>query len=364
MDGFAFGVGPVDDLDFLQDRDLTQATLAYDAQLGPRVRQRVSLGTADESLGGSDPTDPFNNFRIESRITEASSQTDLALSGSQVLTLGAGVEEREGANLGSFDESSTLTSVYALHRWSPGSRWHLSAGGRWDDDSASQDEVTGRITLARILGSGTRLHGSAGSGFRTPTFNEQFFPGAGNPDLVPESSEGFDLGVEQTWGGGRVVWDATAFYQTFDDLIVFDLSTFTFENVAEAESRGVETSVRWRASEDFELQGSYTWNDTEDLRSNRPLARRPEHRASVLAVFEPTARRRGTASVVAVRDRIESDGLPLDDYERLDVSLEYRVNEHLRPWVRLDNLLDEDYEEVRGFTTPGFRALVGLKASM
>lgn len=54
----------------------------------------------------------------------------------------------------------------------------------------------------------------------------------------------------------------------------------------------------------------------------------------------------------------------MDDYERVDLSLEYRATRHLAPYVRLENLLDEDYEEVNGFTTPGFQGVVGVRVGM
>jgi vitamin B12 transporter len=365
LDGFAFGVGPVDDLNFLQDRELTVASLAYEQAVSGRFRQRLSLGVADESLRGSDPDDLFNNFAIESTAAEATSLSDFAVTPDDVLTVGLSVERREASNVGAFDESSTLRSAFVQQRFRVRDRLHLAVGARHDDDSIAGGETTYRVAGAYVVpATGTRLHGSVGTGFRAPTFNERFFPGAGNPALSPETSRGVDFGIEHRFGNGRAVADLTAFDQRYDDLVVFDLTSFSFANVAEAASRGVESSLRLTATDRLELAASYTWNDTEDEATGLQLARRPEHRATALVIFEPTTRLRGTASLVAARERIDSDGLPLEDYERVDLSLDYRWGEHLRPYVRLDNLLDEDYEEIRGFTTPGRTVLVGVKASL
>jgi vitamin B12 transporter len=54
----------------------------------------------------------------------------------------------------------------------------------------------------------------------------------------------------------------------------------------------------------------------------------------------------------------------MDDYERLDLAARYRLARHLEPYLRIDNLLDEDYEEVNGFTTPGRVLVLGLRAEM
>ena len=53
----------------------------------------------------------------------------------------------------------------------------------------------------------------------------------------------------------------------------------------------------------------------------------------------------------------------LDDYERVDLALQYRLGEHYEPYLRVENLFDEDYEEVTRFTSPGVQAVVGLSVT-
>ena len=57
---------------------------------------------------------------------------------------------------------------------------------------------------------------------------------------------------------------------------------------------------------------------------------------------------------------IDSDGTEMDDYERLDLSAEYELTPRLTPYLRVENLFDQDYEEVPGYTARGITALVGL----
>ncbi len=111
----------------------------------------------------------------------------------------------------------------------------------------------------------------------------------------------------------------------------------------------------------MELEASHTWSETEDLATGLPLARRPKHRSTLDLYFRPAPRLRGSASLIAVADRIDSDGSALDDYQRLDLSLGYELEGgHLEPYLRVENLFDEEYEEIDGFTTPGALAVVGL----
>lgn len=365
LDGFTFGVGPTDDPNYLQSHSLTQVAVELSKPVTSAWRQELTVGTVEDHLVGEDPDTPFQAFDVRTRVSEVSTRSDLRLSPGNRLLAGYTYERREAENAGAFDESFDLSSAFANHRWAWRERLFVTAGLRHDDASGFGSKTTYRGTGAFLVpGRGTRLHASFGTGFRVPTFNELFFPGAGNTDLGPESSEGWDAGVEQTLLGGRLRFDLTAFGNRFDDLIVFDLATFAFANVARAESRGVELTAQAAPSERWDAAASWTWNETEDLATGEPLSRRPEHRGTLAVSGRLSERLRATATVLAVADRIDSDGSPMDDYERLDLAAEYRLGRSLRPYLRIDNLLDEDYEEVNGFTTPGRTVLVGLRAEL
>jgi vitamin B12 transporter len=51
----------------------------------------------------------------------------------------------------------------------------------------------------------------------------------------------------------------------------------------------------------------------------------------------------------------------LDTYTLVNVTANYSATERLDIYVRLDNLLDDDYEEVFGFQTLGFGANLGFR---
>ena len=63
---------------------------------------------------------------------------------------------------------------------------------------------------------------------------------------------------------------------------------------------------------------------------------------------------------MSINDRIDSTGLSMDDYNRVDLSLRYQALDWLWPYVRVENLYDEDYEEVPGFESPGSTFMVGV----
>ena len=359
IDGFDFVLGPVDDLNRIQKREAATGSVRLAKQLG-RVKQSFLVGFHDDELTGSDPDDVFSNFVIDSRTLEFTTQSDVELAENDVLTLGFSYEEREGESVGNFDEKLDISSFFVQNAFDWKDRFFLSAGARYDEHSEFGDETTYHVAGAWKASEVTRVHTSFGTGFKAPTLVDLYFPFFSNPALEPETSTSWDVGIEQKFADGAIVIDVTWFDTEFDDLIVFDFVTYLPQNIGEAESKGLEVTVDYRPDERFQLTASHTWNETEDLSTGLQLARRPENRSTLNLYFRPTERWRANATLIAVSDRIDSDTSALEDYERVDLTVQYRASENFEPYLRVENLFDEEYEEVRGFSSTGSQAVVGL----
>lgn len=361
LDGF--DTAPVDDPNYVQTRRLSVASLDVAKPLASFWDLRVRAGANEERVEGKDPDTFFNNYDIRSRLRRLGVESDFRLGAAGTLVAGASTERRDGKNAGSYDRSLDVDSVYLQSSWAVRDRLFLTAGGRHDGNSRFGGKTTYRVTGSALLPGSWRLIGSAGTGFRAPSFDELFFPFFGNPSLRPENSFGADLGIEKQFqiGGGALTVGVTLFDNRLRDLIDFDFQTSTFNNVRRAEARGAEVTVRSELRSGLALQAGYTYTDSEDRDSGLQLARRPRHRWTLLAAFDPGGRVQGTASLVAVEHRIDSSGLPMDDYQRVDVSLQVRAFRWLTPYLRIQNLLDQKYEEIAGYTTPRRSAFLGVR---
>ena len=387
LDGFAFGVGPVDDPNYELDRQAVYANLRFEKPVTERWTQHLRVGTAREDLAASDPDTPFQAFSTDTVVTDAVLRSDLVLlrggegagstdssstgtgntgtGNSDTLSLGAGWEERRGEAAGSFDETVEVTSAFAENRFAWRDRLFLTTGVRYDDHSAFGSETTWRGTASWLAG-GARFHGSYGTGFKAPTFNELYFPGFGNPALEAETSEGWDLGVELAGSGaagtpGAWAADVTWFDNDYENLIGFDFTTFRADNISDARARGVESWLTVPLAAGLDTRVNYTWTDSQDRASGDPLPRRPEHRAAVTALWDPAGRWDASLALVAVADRVDSDGSELDDYQRLDLTAGYAVSDPLTVYLRIDNALDDDSAEIAGYTTPGAVVSLGVR---
>jgi vitamin B12 transporter len=362
LDAFVFPVGLVDDPNYRQERRGAIGSFQLEKRLGPRWTQRLRLGVADEETRTRDP-DPEPSFHRSAFLgttIDAEIAADVVLGGGHALSAGYVVERRRGEQADAFDVEADLHSLYLEDRFA----WRglaLAVGARHDDHSVFGGETTFRGTAAWRLGETTRFHASYGTGFKAPTFVDLYFPFFGNPELAPETSESWDLGVERSWRGGRLVGDLTAFAARYDDLITFDTRTFLAANVARAEAEGVEATLAWRPGPAWGLTGAYTLTDSADLASGELLPRRPRHAASLTLDLAPVPRWSAVATLVAVADRIDSDGRRLADTERLDAVVDYAWTPRLGGYLRLENLFDDEGEEVGGYAAPGASAAVGLR---
>jgi vitamin B12 transporter len=363
VDGIGLGIGPTDDPNAVEEREGVIASLNVSTPVAMWWENIIHAGISSDELVGMDPDSEFGNFKIDNRNINANWQANLLPTDNNILSIGYSFEERSGESKGSFNEDVTIHSVYIQDQWNHDESLFAAVGARTDDHSEFGGESTFRGTLAHHAGAtGLRLHGSVGTGFKAPTLSDLFFSGFGNPDLDPETSVGIDAGIEYVFFKESVVIDVTYFHNEFDDLISFDVTTSRPENISEAEAKGIELSANAMLGNQAELDLSYTYMDSEDKTTGAQLPRRPGHSGAILASMSPTEEFRSYARLLIVRERIDSDGSAMDNYERLDLNVEYVMNEHIFPYVRFENVLDHDYEEVNGFETAGFTAIGGVRA--
>ena len=356
VDGFG-----LEDLNAMAGQDEDTVALTVEKDLSSFWRQTVRLGQTEGTLLGTDPDTIWNNYEIRSEIRQIDLQSDVTLGADNVLNLGFGTGKRRGLSVGTFDEEADLDSWFVQDRWSITDSVHVTAAIRGDEHSTFGSETSHRVTMSGGWSDGRgRVHGSYGTAFRAPNFNELYFPFSGDPNLLPETTEGFDVGVEQRIGGSGVTLDLTWFDIDFDQLIEFDLTSFTFANVAQASSTGAEFTLRYRPDIRASLEFSHTYNRTEDKATGNLLARRPKNRTTAVAQFQPTDRFTAALMAAFVSDRIDSNGAVMDDYTKVDVHLSY-TRSLWQPFVRIENALDEGYFEVPGFVTPGRTVVVGVR---
>jgi vitamin B12 transporter len=283
------------------------------------------------------------------------------------------------------NQDMQVASAIAEYRWLAGERLTWILSGRYDRHSDFDDTLTGRVSAAYQWTRSTRLRGGVGTGQKTPTFTERFgfFPAQfiGNPELKPESSLSYDIGVDQDWLDGALSLSASLYRQALEDEIdgfVFDPASFLFtaENRSgESMRRGVELAADWRLSDALRLAVSYTYTDATERNAQggtESELRRPRHAGGVSLSYGSPGGRFETALLADYGGKRDDTFFPpfpepeqrvmLADYWLVDLTAMFRVTPSVTLFTRATNLLDEDYEQVYGYATPGRAAYVGIRS--
>ena len=328
----------------------------------------------------------------------------------------------EGSSDSPFVLGRNSYAFFAENRWTPADRWFINVGVRVDGlqtDSVPVNNDTGQPgipanTLAKVTprisaaymarqGDGddffgaTRLHASFGTGFRAPDGFELAF--TNNPALKPEESISYDAGVEQRMAHDRAILDVTYFYNKFKDQIVTtgDLPTnFDSENIGKSRAWGLETSVRIHPFRSFEFSGTYTWMNTAILALDgfpepidpfsvgEPLLRRPRNAAGFNATWTKKRLMLNMNGTIrgAVLDVEPNDGtfacelinpitnLPFQclfrnhGYELMNAGFAYHLPKGVEIYGRLNNFLNQRYEEAFGFPSLRLNFMAGFKMDL
>lgn len=257
------------------------------------------------------------------------------------------------------------TSVFGVLRWTATDRLTLTGSLRYDDPDSYDGEGTARVAAAYDLGSGFTASASFGQGFKTPTISQTAcdfcFPAGPSLNLRPERARGYDARLAWASADRRFAGSVTAWRIDVRDQIDFAAGpafSFRYANIDRTRSYGAEVEGSAVLGAGFELRGQYSWTDAIDRSTGAQLLRIPEHQAAATLQY---ARERWDAAFTLRAEGDQADaGGERDGFVVADLAAGFRLNDSVRLTARVENLLDERYQEALGYGEPGRSAYVGI----
>jgi vitamin B12 transporter len=346
------------------DQDFRNAVTAADVEFAPAAawRTHLTLSRMEDRIEQNESDD-----RLETERYALDWQNDIAIGAAQLLTAGL-LLQREDAQSSSFGftfaETTDIADFYVQDRIDVGRHSIELAAGLTDHD-AFGSHTTWNAQYGIEVGGTTRVTLSAGTAFRAPDATDRYGYG-GNPELAPERSLSYEVGVRQTLHE-RHLFGLSVFENDIDDLIEFVLLDFTtFEgelrNVEQARILGVEASYEYRGS-DWRVRAEAAWQDPENRTTGEQLLRRARESATLSWV-------RSFGSVDLIADVLyagprEDFGFPerirLSSYVLANLAAQYRIGRDWSVLARVENVLDEQYELASGYNTPDRSVFVALR---
>ncbi len=348
---------------FQDETDFLQQVIGASALFAPMERWKFTL-RAGENRDDSDNFAPDGTFasRFDTKRQELAIQNDFSVAKNRLFTLGADLRQEKVAGSTDFTETSRdNTGVFAQYLAEVGSH-QLLASLRYDDNEAYGTDSNGGVGWSYRWPDGVRVYTSYGTAFKAPSFNELFFPAFGNPDLGPETSKSYEVGVEGRQHWGR--WGVHTYRTDIDDLIVTvsDPVTGAFfpDNVESALIEGVEAEVATDVS-GWQVTAVASLLDPKNRITGKRLRRRVKKSLSV-DVSRELGRWMAGARLLAQGDRFEDaqNTIRLAGYGVVDLIGQYRFSRQLSVRAKIGNLFDKQYETAHTFNTANRNLFVSL----
>jgi vitamin B12 transporter len=229
----------------------------------------------------------------------------------------------------------------------------------------------------------TRFKAAYGTAFRAPSLFDRFgvdsFGYIGNPNLKPESAQGWEAGFTTTLDAFArsdfVSFTATYFNEQIQNLIVAQLVPVdTAVNIGSAHIQGVETELTLHPAGWLLLDATYTFTDAQNADAGSRLLRRPQNTASFDATITPIAGLSivpellftGAFQDFLVDDNGNSTGtiVASPDGVIANLTVTYDVAPHVQLYANGRNLFYSRFEPVNGYQTPGPSFLAGVRVKL
>ena len=350
--------GTVEYLDFFLeplDQDFRNSTTAaeWGADVGENGSSKLIVSFMTDDISQNQSEDFVESERISLDWQYSHAIGDHTLTGGLYFV----DEDASSLSFGSgFDENTEVRAVFVQDQWSRG-RHSAFAAVRLTDHEAFGNHTTWNAEYAYALNDSWTLNGGLAHAFRAPDATDRFGFG-GNPDLDPEQADEAQFGLRYAPGTGHSL-TFELYANDIDDLIEFDLETFTLRNIARAEIRGAQVAYEWRG-DSFSLNAEVTRQSADDADTGARLLRRAEESASVSYTQNIGPHRLGI-SVLAAGDREDFGGVTLDSYVVANLSGQFALGNAWGLHARIENLFDTEYETAANFRMQELSGYVELK---
>ena len=298
---------------------------------------------------------------IQSQITQTSWENTLATPvGTALLLLDRQQEtvSRAGAPFSISDRHIDGLAL-GLNGAAAGHVWQGSL--RRDRNSQFGGNTNGALGYAYAVLPTLRVGGSLAKSYVAPSFNQLYFPGFGNPLLVPE--EGRHVEVNLRWTLGEQAFKLAAYRNGYRGYITSGPAPV---NLPYAQINGVTLGYegQWR---ELALTASYDHVDprnttTGNANNGKLLPRRAPNAARLGADWSAAAWSAG-ATVAGFSSRYDNTAntIRLGGYGTLDLRTDWAISRELKLGLKLNNVGDKDYATALGYNQPGREAFVTLR---
>ncbi|MFC5045967.1 TonB-dependent receptor plug domain-containing protein [Aquimarina hainanensis] len=211
---------------------------------------------------------------------------------------------------------------------------------------------------------------SYSTAYITPTLFQLFSPSYGNRELKPEENNTIEAGLE--WAKKKNMRVSVVYFnrkeKEFVDFVDTGNFVFQYQNVADSfNTQGVEVEVLTRILKDqLTMTGNFTYTDLDDEISQTRI---PEIKFNVGVGYQISPKTYSNISYQFNGRREDnffnlatfaSEPRTLSSYGVLDAAINHQLLDVMTVYASVDNILNEEYQEIYGFSTLGRNVRIGM----
>ena len=357
-DGYGFATGVTDSDENTKGRQLNWSLSLRKAFLDDLLVNSILFGESE--IDRKYYTNNIENFSAKGERKFIRYVGYYSLNDNNSFTFG--FENEEVATSGvDFDTKS----IFLLYETLISKNFGFSFGLRGDDRNNLASQETPKITAFYNLNDEWRLRANWGEGFKLPTiFQSTFFCcGAEKPNenLLPETSEGYEIGIDYKSNENFNKIGVTFFDQDISNMIDFSFSIGGYENVKKVYSKGIEVNFVSKLRDNITISGSFSKLDSKNEFGSR-LSRLPEEKGSLNIDFSLGLKNNFYISLFYNGDEVDPRG-EVSDWFRSDLNFSRNISDKAKVYFKVKNIFDEQYQDIYGYGTEERSFSVGINLS-
>ena len=357
-DGYGFATGVTDSDENTKGRQLNWSLLLRKAFLDDQLVNSILFGESE--IDRKYYTNNILNFSAKGERKFIRYVGNYSLNDNNSFTFGFENEEVTTSGV-DFD----TRSIFLLYETLISKNFGFSLGLRGDDRNNLASQETPKITAFYNLNDEWRLRANWGEGFKLPTiFQSTFFCcGAEKPNenLLPETSEGYEIGIDYKSNENFNKIGVTFFDQDISNMIDFSFSIGGYENIKKVYSKGVEVNFVSQLKDNITISGSFTKLDSENEFGSR-LSRLPEEKGNLNIDFSLGLKNNFYISLFYNGDEVDPRG-EVSDWFRSDLNFSRNISDKAKIYFKVKNIFDEEYQDIYGYGTEERSFSIGINLS-
>lgn len=239
-----------------------------------------------------------------------------------------------------YNEDVDSTGYYLQHQYQ-GSKLTTQAGVRVEDNQKYGTHVVGQVAARYQVLPSTSIYTNIGSAFKSPTLNELYNSWNGNPELDPEESISYEIGLDQHLKHGFKT-GLSLYYTEVDDLIS-SVNYGKLTNIEKATYQGGELYLSWAKDELF-AKAIYSYVKTENEQTHQELSRRPRQGLTLTTGLQNPVYGI-SASLIVKSDSSDWDkNYPNPGYATVDLNAYWNINPNVKIFTNIQNVGDTEYK--------------------